>query len=295
MAADPCRRPTSVSVVVIAYNQGDLVGDVLEALTRQTRQESFEVVVVDNNSTDDTAEVARQWTSRLPPLSRVVTCRDGQGPSYARNRGIEESSGDLIAFLDGDDVPAPEWLERMVEASERYDVVGGQLEKTLLNKADLRGTESAFHEVGRISLSPLPFVLGANIAVWRKVFDSVGGWPTDFRSSEDLYLCWRAQLAGFSVGVAKDAWVHYRVPPSLWVAARKGYLYGQDHARLRWVFGDRATRAGTWRDVVTWFYAMAWVVPRTPFDRAARATVVRESAAKLGRLRGSLRYRVFVF
>ncbi|MYR59535.1 glycosyltransferase, partial [Streptomyces sp. SID625] len=78
-------------------------------LGRQTYQGPWEVVVVDNGSVDGTPEVARAARAVLPAL-RIVDARDRAGESYARNRGIAEARGDLVAFCDADDVAAEGWL-----------------------------------------------------------------------------------------------------------------------------------------------------------------------------------------
>src|SRR6059058_4106784 len=104
--------PALVSVVVPAYNCADTIDVQLAALAEQDYDGRWEVVVVDNRSTDDTADRARRWSDRLPGL-RVVDASERQGVSHARNRGIEEARGDLIAICDADDQVQPGCLTAM--------------------------------------------------------------------------------------------------------------------------------------------------------------------------------------
>jgi glycosyltransferase involved in cell wall biosynthesis len=111
MEADP--GMPSVSVIIPAYNAERTLGRVLEALARQVPRPE-EVLVVDDASTDRTADVAREGGAR-------VIRTEGNGfAGGARNRGWEASSGDIVVFLDADAVPAPDWSARLAEAIREF-------------------------------------------------------------------------------------------------------------------------------------------------------------------------------
>jgi glycosyltransferase involved in cell wall biosynthesis len=99
----------SISVVIPCFDKGPWIGDTIRSALAQTRPVD-EVIVIDDGSTDDSAAIAESFG---PPVK--VVRQANQGESVARNRGIELASGDWIAFLDADDVWAPERLERQVE------------------------------------------------------------------------------------------------------------------------------------------------------------------------------------
>ena len=124
-------RGCRATVAVCTYNGAERLGEVFAALERQTLSTSqWEVVVVDNASTDGTQMVAERWL-RLgcPVRGRVVNERE-QGLSFARERAAREASGELLCFLDDDNIPEPEWLERVVQAfasREKAGVIGGRV------------------------------------------------------------------------------------------------------------------------------------------------------------------------
>jgi len=97
-----------VSVVIPAYNAGRTISAALASVFAQTYRD-FEVIVVNDGSTDDTAQRLEEWSGRL-----VTICQRNGGPGRARNEGIARARGRLIAFLDADDIWLPRKLERQV-------------------------------------------------------------------------------------------------------------------------------------------------------------------------------------
>ena len=107
-----------VSVIIPAYNAGRTIDAALQSVFAQTFR-SFEVIVVDDGSTDDTAARLARWADR-------VTClrQSNRGPAHARNQALRVASGELIAFLDADDVWLPRKLERQVAYFRRFPSAG---------------------------------------------------------------------------------------------------------------------------------------------------------------------------
>ena len=104
-------RPV-VSVIVAAYNASRTVGETIRSVLAQTRQD-FEIVVIDDGSTDDTASILAHWTT--DPRIRLHR-QENAGPAAARNAGIALARGDYVSMLDSDDLWLPCYLERMVQA-----------------------------------------------------------------------------------------------------------------------------------------------------------------------------------
>lgn len=115
-----------ISVVICTYNRANLLADVLQTLCRQTLDHAeYEVIIVDNNSTDDTATVSQSFATSYPNVR--FCCEARQGLSLARNRGWQEAKGDYVGYID-DDCKAPEhWLAtaKMIIQTVAPTVFGG--------------------------------------------------------------------------------------------------------------------------------------------------------------------------
>ncbi|HTW96716.1 MAG TPA: glycosyltransferase [Candidatus Methylomirabilis sp.] len=99
------------SVIIPAYNEAAHIAQAVKALAAQTiRRSDFEIIVVDNNSTDDSAAIARQAGADL------VTAEKKQGTNMARQKGLDSAQGEIVAFLDGDSIPPNNWL-KIIETS----------------------------------------------------------------------------------------------------------------------------------------------------------------------------------
>lgn len=118
-----------LSVIVATYNRSAYLLRTLDSLVRQTLPlERFEIVVVDNNSTDDTPEVCERFAAAHPQLHFRRVAEPSQGISFARNRGIAESRGAYIVFIDDDEEAGPRWAEsycRFFEDHPGFDAAGG--------------------------------------------------------------------------------------------------------------------------------------------------------------------------
>jgi glycosyltransferase involved in cell wall biosynthesis len=105
----------SVSVIIPARNAAATIEAQLEAISKQTYSGPWEIIVVDNGSTDGTEHVVRAWRQRLPNLL-LVSAPHAQGANYARNVGCHSSRGGLLLFCDADDIVESDWMAAMVEA-----------------------------------------------------------------------------------------------------------------------------------------------------------------------------------
>src|SRR5205085_1624302 len=118
-----------ISVVIPAYNAGRTISAALASVFAQTYRD-FEVIVVDDGSTDDTPERVDEWADRL-----VSIRQPNGGPGRARNEAIARARGRLVAFLDADDVWLPRKLERQVAYFQRFPTTGLLHTATLVNRA----------------------------------------------------------------------------------------------------------------------------------------------------------------
>ena len=193
-----------VSVIVPHYDDLRRLDICLAALARQTfSQADFEIVVADNNSPQGSQEVARIIAGRARLIS---VAEKGAGP--ARNGGVAASVGEVLAFLDSDCVPEPQWIAEGLAALEKHDVVGGSV-GIFVDAPDRLTATEAFEIVFAFQveryLEREGFVVSANLFCRRDVFDRVGGFATEV--SEDVDWCHRASAQNFRIGFARKATV----------------------------------------------------------------------------------------
>src|SRR5579864_3689500 len=110
----------SVSIIIPTFNGGARIADCLGALVKQTAGRDAEIVVVNDGSTDNTADVVARYTG-----VRLVS-QSNAGPAAARNRGALEARGTIILFTDDDCVPMPDWLDGMLEPFNDPELVGAK-------------------------------------------------------------------------------------------------------------------------------------------------------------------------
>src|SRR5262245_55292825 len=174
----------------------------------------FEIVVVDNGSSDRTASVVDAWACDLPHV-RLVRC-DRRGVNLARNRGASASRGPLILCCDADDVPERGWLDAMARALDTVDVCGGTFDTERLNAPRVAATRRNPAADSLPVAAGRSYALGASLGFRRVVFDAIGGFDDDFVfGGDDIDFCWRAQDAGFRIALAPGALTFYRYRATL--------------------------------------------------------------------------------
>ncbi|MDX6536902.1 MAG: hypothetical protein QOD37_1243 [Gaiellales bacterium] len=284
-----------MSVVLAARDSAQTISAQLEALAGQTYAGPWELVVVDDGSSDETLTIARAWERRLPALRAIARARNHDvlhGCGRARNDGVRHSRGELLLFCDADDIADREWIERMVDGLRRYPAVGGRIERRLLND-DAALAARPERRVGLLDggFGFLQYPMGANCAMRREVWDRLGGFDESYSCAEDVELFWRIQLHGFELGFSADAVVHYSMPDGPRALARQAYSYGLGHPRLYRDFARHGMPASTRNAAREW----AWLATHSHHlarGREARARWLWRFGMRLGRLRGSAQNRV---
>ncbi|MFN2538632.1 MAG: glycosyltransferase family 2 protein [Mycobacteriales bacterium] len=283
--------PSFVSVVVPARNATDFLAEQLDALASQDCARPWEVVVVDNASTDGggTTKVAESFAHRFREL-RVVHADDRLGAGYARNRGAALARGDFLVFCDADDVVEPGWLGALVDAAPRGDLVGGWL-RTVFSDGRLPRRQRPDPVQLDTALGFLPFAPSSNMGIRREVLDALGGWSEAYvGGGEDVELSWRAQLAGWQLVFTGEAVVRHRQRARLRDLARQRYRYGLMDAR---VLSEHRARGASRPSTHEIAMSLAWVVGRLPYllSREDRMVWVGVVSTRMGRVLGGLRYR----
>lgn len=283
-----------LSVVIPARNAAGTIGDQLESLARQDWTGSWEVIVVDNGSTDDTVAVVESFADRLPGL-RVVSANERARIPYARNRGVEAARGRLIAFCDADDEVSPGWLEAIAAGLERYGAVATPRDHDRLNESWVRESRDPPTADGlhRNWYPPyLPHTGTGGMGVRRDLHEAIGGFDESYSSCEDNDYCFRLQLHGVELGHVRGAVYHYRFKNDVGAIFRQAYWYSEQNARVQRQYRTpdaELPRRWTWpvKNVPTLLKALPGVV-----RKGGRARFAWMVGWELGRLRGSIRHRV---
>jgi glycosyltransferase involved in cell wall biosynthesis len=175
------RHPDEIDVsVVIPFRDAAVhFGQQLEALSRQTYERTWEVVLVDNDSSDGSREVAERFRNRLN--LRIVDAHGKASPAYASNVGARAARGRKLLFVDADDEVAPGYVTAMATALERHEFVTSRLDHETLNPPWMRAAHGEFWQVEGLDVffDLLPFASGCALGVSRQVFQSVGGFPEE--------------------------------------------------------------------------------------------------------------------
>ncbi len=216
------------SVIVCTYNRAESLRDTLRALREQEvpAARAWEVIVVDNNSRDDTRAVVEKAQRDWPRLRYEF--EGEQGLSHARNHGIASARGDVILFTDDDVLPERDWLETTLAGLERFqaDACGGYIAPIWEVPPPAWLTERFYGFLAvrtdrtdsylMTPADPTPF--GANMAFRRTVFDKVGLFDTSrgrkgavLASGEDGEMFERIHRAGLRVAFLGDSRVHHKV------------------------------------------------------------------------------------
>jgi GT2 family glycosyltransferase len=199
-----------VTVIVPVRNGEETIGACLASILRCDYPESLrEVVVVDNASTDRTADIVRTY-----PVKYVHEPRRGR--SHARNRGIQVSEGPVVAFTDADCIVARSWLRELVAAfdEEAVAAVAGEILPDPPRTPCQRYMAMRKPRWQCVALtSARPYAVTANVAFRRIVFDRIGAFDPRFTAGEDQDLSWRLLQAGLTLRYAPAAIVFHRHRP----------------------------------------------------------------------------------
>jgi len=175
----------SVTVIVPAYNARDTIGACIESLLGQMHRPD-ELIIVDDCSRDDTAQVAMMYGVK------VIKLESNSGPGVARNIGAAAAAGEILAFTDADCVAPPDWLERIVAALDAPGVVavtGGYA--GVVKDGFLTRLQHLVIRQRQLALPPeINSTITSNFACLKSAFESVGGFPLYYLKRDPVKPIW---------------------------------------------------------------------------------------------------------
>jgi len=214
----------SVSIIIPTFNGASHIGNCLDALLNQTVEGDAEILVINDGSTDGTADVVARHSG-----VRLIT-QSNAGPAAARNRGALEARGTIILFTDDDCVPTPEWLAAMIEPFKDPSVVGAKgIYHTRQRSLAARFVQIEYEDKYR-RMSDLPqidFIDTYSAGFRRNRFLEMNGYDTSFpvACAEDVELSYRMSARGWTMRFVPAAIVYHTHPDTLWRYLNKKYKF----------------------------------------------------------------------
>lgn len=242
------RDAVEVSVIIPAFNAESTIGLQIEALADQMDPPPFEVIVVDNLSTDKTVLVAKKAAVEAGLGLRTVRAFEFQGPGYARNVGASAAIGRYLMFCDADDAVSRTWVRNGSDAFEHCDLWTGVSLGVRDSDAwaTLTDVRARFDDARGSSLpcedqdGPFPILMGGNFGIDRELFFHLGGFDVAMGSAgEDNEFAARVKSSGIPLFDSDAALSGYRIRTDVSSVMRAAFNAGLAHALLN-------SRYSTW-------------------------------------------------
>ncbi|MBI5555209.1 MAG: glycosyltransferase [Elusimicrobia bacterium] len=238
---------SGISIVVPVYNAEKFICTCLESLVKQTSAPG-EIIVVDNNSSDHSAQEIKKFINKSSFPSIVLTREEIPGPAAARNKGAFMAAGEIIAFIDADCVAPLDWTEQIIKMFEsdlmidmmvgtgialQTDTVLARLMFLLRKKVQIRNTHRRNFKENFIFRSQGPVFASMNLAVKKTVFSELKGYDAAFRDStgEDIEFAMRAIRQQKNISNCPHVVVYHNERNNLKAVLKQVYTYEVNDAR----------------------------------------------------------------
>lgn len=216
-----------ISVVVPVRDGASSLAPLLDSLASQDLEpHRYEVIVVDNASRDQSAEVA---------ASRGVRVAFDPVPnrSRARNAGARTARADLLAFIDADCTASPQWLSALLRCRGRAPLLAGPVELETRTPPNTIERFELFWRLDQEAMVAQGWAATANLMVERYAFEAIGGFDSHYRHiGEDADFCMRAGRAGYELGYCAGALVHHGAERELSPVIRRAFFHGYSAAQV---------------------------------------------------------------
>jgi GT2 family glycosyltransferase len=270
----PLEKYPRVSVVVCSFNGGKTLSHCLRALDRIDYPD-YEIVFVDDGSTDDSQEVVAAWEqdrekrrapgAALPGFKNIR--QQNMGLSYARNAGAAAGDGQVIAYTDSDCMADPDWLYYLVGTllSGDYAGVGGPNVSPPAQDWIQACVAAAPGGPSHVLLTDVvaEHIPGCNMAFHRWAFDQAGGFDPDYRKAgDDVDFCWRLQQGGQVIAFSPSAvvWHYRRFTLRAFRKQQEGYGEAESMLRFKHLVFFGPTGTAKWKGQIYGAPRFTWLV-----------------------------------
>jgi O-antigen biosynthesis protein len=258
----PLSATPKVSVIVCSYNGAKTLDRCLASL-RQVEYPDYEVILVDDGSTDNTREIAAKH-----PWVRAIH-QENKGLSAARNIGAEAATGEIIAYTDSDCMADPEWLYFLVGTllGGEYAGVGGPNISPPAENWVQACVAAAPGGPSHVLLTDViaEHIPGCNMAFYKWAFDKIGGFDTEYRKAgDDVDFCWRLQQEGQIIAFSPAAivWHYRRFTLSAFRKQQEGYGEAESLLRFKHLVFFGPTGSAKWKGQIYGAPRFTWLVNR---------------------------------
>ncbi len=210
-----------ISVIITVKNEERDMPDLLDSLVVQ--EKPIEIIIVDAHSEDRTVEIVNEYAEKYDFVKLYV---QGGTRGKGRNYGAQKAEGELLAFIDGDEIVNPFWAEEMRKSAKEYDIVAGKTVQIGYH---------AFEELERVELYYKGYDVtypSCNLLYDKELFHKIGGFDPWFMTAEDIDLNYRAVEAGGEIGYNKDAIVYHRTRGSFYGFFKQAFWNGFGRKQL---------------------------------------------------------------
>lgn len=200
----------ALSVIIPCLNGEATLAQQLDALAAQQWEHPWELVIVDNGSTDKSVEIARQYAVVFSHF-QILDASARKGGSYAINRGMDAAMSDYLAVCDADDEVEIGWVASMGEALQVHDIVCGKFRFNKFNDPRTAQDSAEAWKDGLYTGRFLPGGGSGNFGVRRALHERVGGFDECLPHAYDADYFWRIQLEGFALHYVPEAAIQIRI------------------------------------------------------------------------------------
>jgi GT2 family glycosyltransferase len=251
-----------VSVIVCSYNGGRTLAHCLRSL-RDIDYPDYEVILVDDGSTDDTQQIVKEF----PWVKNIL--QPNMGLSYARNAGAAAATGEIFAYTDSDCMADPDWLYYLVGTllSGSYGGVGGPNISPPAENWLQACVAAAPGGPSHVLLTDVvaEHIPGCNMAFHRWAFELVGGFDTEYRKAgDDVDFCWRLQQSGQVIAFSPAAivWHYRRFTLKAFRKQQEGYGEAESMLRFKHLIFFGPTGTAKWKGQIYGAPRFAWLANR---------------------------------